>query len=587
MKSMSMSKKLLIGPLVCLVFMVLLGLAAFWGNLSQNAALNNIRGERVATSKNVEAMGSRLAQLHASLYRLISWSRSRYEQSKIDALSQANLAALATMGDELKTFAAASGLTDEEKLQLAKIMPLQTGYAQDATDFIDLLGSDANAATMYLEQSDEKFQELEALFATLTKLEDDLSNQRYRDAGQRVLLALVLLITVSTVICTVVSLGIGKNIMGKLGGEPDYAAGVVREISRGNLAVQVQVHGGNDTSLLAGIKFMAENLAAKARLADAIAAGDLAVEVAVASDDDVLGLALRNMVTNLTGVIEGVRLSADNVASGGQALSAATQDMSQRATEQAASAEEAASSIEEMSANIRQNTDNALQTEKIAIGGARDAAKGGQAVSETVAAMKAIAAKINIVEEISRQTNLLALNAAIEAARAGEHGRGFAVVADEVRKLAERSQTAAAEINKLSVSSVAVAERTGQLLGNLIPGIQRTAELVQEIAAASREQDSGAAQISTAITQLDKVIQINASSTEEMASTAEELSGQSMQLQEMIAFFKVKESAGQPLANPGHRQGVTPLKRLHPDQANLIGTGLPHGVTPLFATEKR
>ena len=545
--NMSMSKKLLLGPLVCLVFMVLLGLAAFWGSRAQNEALNNIRGERFATYKNVEEMGSRLAQLHASLYRAISWSRSRYEQSKIDALSNESLAALATMRDELKKFSAATSLTDGEKEQLAKIMPLQAGYVQDATDFIDILSSDPNAATMFLEQSDEKFQALEAQFAALTKLEDDLSNQRYQDTSRRVLLTLVLLITVATVICTVVSLRIGKNIMGKLGGEPDYAAEVVRDISRGNLAVKVQIQGGNDTSLLAGIKFMAENLATKARLADAIADGDLTVEVAVASDDDVLGLALRNMVANLTRVIEGVRFSADNVSSGGQELSAATQEMSQRATEQAASAEEAASSIEEMSANIRQNTDNALQTEKIAIGAARDAAEGGQAVAETVAAMKEIAAKINIIEEISRQTNLLALNAAIEAARAGEHGRGFAVVAAEVRKLAERSQAAAAEINKLSVSSVAVAERTGQLLGNLIPGIQRTAELVQEIAAASREQDTGAEQINTAIMQLDKVIQLNASATEEMASTAEELSGQSMQLQEMIAFFNVKSSAGQPL----------------------------------------
>jgi methyl-accepting chemotaxis protein len=153
--------------------------------------------------------------------------------------------------------------------------------------------------------------------------------------------------------------------------------------------------------------------------------------------------------------------------------------------------------------------------------------------------MKDIAGKIMIIEEIARQTNLLALNAAIEAARAGEHGRGFAVVASEVRKLAERSQTAAAEISKLSVSSVEVAEKAGKLLQEMGPSIQKTAELVQEIAAASREQDSGAGQINKAIMQLDQVIQQNASAAEEMASTAEELTSQAEQLQELVSFFRI------------------------------------------------
>jgi methyl-accepting chemotaxis protein len=197
-----------------------------------------------------------------------------------------------------------------------------------------------------------------------------------------------------------------------------------------------------------------------------------------------------------------------------------------------------------MTANIRQNADNALQTEKIAIKAADDARQAGAAAAENMAAMKEIAGKIMIIEEIARQTNLLALNAAIEAARAGDHGRGFAVVAAEVRKLAERSQVAAGEIGKLSVSSVEVAEKAGKLLEALVPSIQKTAELVQEIAAASREQDAGAEQINKAIQQLDQVIQQNASASEEMASTAEELTGQSEQLQEMIDFFQVEAGRG-------------------------------------------
>jgi methyl-accepting chemotaxis protein len=199
--------------------------------------------------------------------------------------------------------------------------------------------------------------------------------------------------------------------------------------------------------------------------------------------------------------------------------------------------------MEQMTSNIRQNADNAMQTEKIAVKSADGARQGGKAVDETVHAMKEIANKISIIEEIARQTNLLALNAAIEAARAGEHGKGFAVVASEVRKLAERSQKAAAEISQLSASSVEVAERAGALLGQMVPDIQKTAELVQEINAASREQDLGAGQINKAIQQLDQVIQQNASASEEMASTAEELSSQAEQLQSAIAFFRIDGSS--------------------------------------------
>jgi methyl-accepting chemotaxis protein len=195
--------------------------------------------------------------------------------------------------------------------------------------------------------------------------------------------------------------------------------------------------------------------------------------------------------------------------------------------------------MEEMSSNIKQNADNSMQTEKIAIKSSQDAQEGGKAVAQTVTAMKEIADKISIIEEIARQTNMLALNAAIEAARAGEHGKGFAVVASEVRKLAERSQNAAGEISELSASSVEIAEKAGAMLANILPDIQRTAELVQEISAASKEQDTGAEQINKAIQQLDQVIQQNASAAEEMASTAEELSGQADGLISTIAFFKL------------------------------------------------
>jgi methyl-accepting chemotaxis protein len=284
--------------------------------------------------------------------------------------------------------------------------------------------------------------------------------------------------------------------------------------------------------------------------AETVSRGELDAELDVEQKDEVgmLADALRQMMDKLRDVVGEVQSATENVASGSEELSASSESLSQGATEQAASVEEVSSSMEEMTANIRQNAENAQKTEEMALKSATDAEAGGKAVAETVGAMKQIAEKISIIEEIARQTNLLALNAAIEAARAGEHGKGFAVVAAEVRKLAERSGEAASEISELSADSVEVAERAGGMLEQMVPDIKKTAELVQEIAASSREQDSGAEQISKAVAQLDNVIQQNASASEEMASTSEELSSQAEQLQQTMGFFKLENGGGRKTA---------------------------------------
>ncbi|PLY03745.1 MAG: chemotaxis protein [Desulfuromonas sp.] len=322
----------------------------------------------------------------------------------------------------------------------------------------------------------------------------------------------------------------------------------------GDISVELRAESNDEVGqLVDAMDKMVVSTREVTELAKEISDGNLGVDVVERSSKDELLIALKGMVVNLRDVVGTVQGAAEQVSAGSQALSASSEELSQGATEQAASAEEASSSIEEMTANIRQNADNAKETEKIALKGADDAQQGGQAVQDTVSAMKSIADKIMIIEEIARQTNLLALNAAIEAARAGEQGKGFAVVAAEVRKLAERSQLAAAEISELSVSSVEVAENAGELLSAMVPNIQRTAELVQEIAAASVEQDAGAEQISGAIQQLDSVIQTNASSSEEMASTSEELSSQAEQMQAAIGFFR--------LGQLGFRQQALPQKQ--------------------------
>ncbi len=282
-----------------------------------------------------------------------------------------------------------------------------------------------------------------------------------------------------------------------------------------------------------------------------VASGNLAQKIEINSKDEleVMSHAMNEMIKQLKKIVNSVKSASGSLTLASQEVNSSASQMSQGATDQAASAEEVSSSMEQMTANIRQNADNSQQTEKIALKAAKNSMEGGKAVDEAVTAMKQIASKISIIEEIARQTNLLALNAAIEAARAGEHGKGFAVVASEVRKLAERSQTAAAEINDLSGSSVGVAEYAGEMLKQLVPDIQKTAELVQEISAASNEQNLGAEQINRAIQQLDQIIQQNASTSEQMASTSEELAQQAEQFQKTISFFKTELSSDEPNAS--------------------------------------
>jgi methyl-accepting chemotaxis protein len=294
------------------------------------------------------------------------------------------------------------------------------------------------------------------------------------------------------------------------------------------------------------------------------AGGNLTVTLRERSAQDKLMQALVAMVSGLTRTVSDIRSIAGEVAAASQSISTASVQVSKGASAQAAAAEEASSSMEEMVSNIKQNADNAGQTDKIANKSAKDAQESGKSVLEAVAAMKEIANKISIIEEIARQTNLLALNAAIEAARAGEHGKGFAVVAAEVRKLAERSQKAAGEINQLSSTTLRVSEKSGEMLDKLVPDIQRTAELVQEISAASKEQDTGAEQINKALQQLEQVIQQNASAAEEMASTTEELTGQSEQLVSALSFFQTGEEEQVPGRRPLAKTAKRPATQLKP-----------------------
>ena len=274
---------------------------------------------------------------------------------------------------------------------------------------------------------------------------------------------------------------------------------------------------------------------------ETIGSGDLTKNVTADRGDEIGRLlsAMAKMTGKLNEMIGEVRMGAGSVSTAAAQVASSASIVSQGTSEQAAAVEQVTSSMEEMNASITQNADNSRKMEAMARKGAQDAQDSGKAVQEAVSAMKLIAEKIAVIEEIAYQTNMLALNAAIEAARAGEHGRGFAVVAGEVRNLAERCRTAAQEIGGLAVANVQVAERSGGLLSELVPAIQKTADLVQEVASSSREQAAGVSQINGAISQVGLVTQRNAAGAEELSSTAEELASQAEALQDMISFFRV------------------------------------------------
>jgi len=488
------------------------------GDLS-SAVLNAIRNEKNAIlNTDPQAIAGYIDEVHAS-------------EAKVDQLLQTlsqskDETVIAKTAEFSKQFPVWKQV-DEQVLKLATENTEESN--RKAAEIS--MNEGRKATTILLEAVDAVNQ---SIVADLRET-DQATDEQYAFARNLLLTSLAVMFVLSTAIAIWIALGISNGLK--------KIQTVAEAVAIGDLNQNIEIKTNDEIKdLVDTINVMTGNLRNTATIADQIANGDLTVKPKPMSDKDTLGLSLQSMIERLRGVVADALSASDNVSSGSQQLSAGSEQLSQGATEQASSAEEASASMEEMAANIKQNADNAAQTEKIARQSAKDAEISGQAVDRAVNAMRTIAEKISIVQEIARQTDLLALNAAVEAARAGEHGRGFAVVASEVRKLAERSQAAAAEISSLSGETVTVATEAGDMLSRLVPDIRKTAELVAEISAACREQDIGASQINEAIQQLDKVTQQNAGASEEMSATSEELAAQAEELQASIAFFKVEQA---------------------------------------------
>ena len=290
------------------------------------------------------------------------------------------------------------------------------------------------------------------------------------------------------------------------------------------------------------INSMLVNLQQSVNIANSIANGNLLVDTKELSDKNELDSALKKMLLNLKSIIKQIANSSNKFVTSSEEISASAEQIASGSNEQASSTEEVSASMEEMTANVNQNTENALVAEKISVKAAESIIEGNESFKVTLNAMKEIAKKITIIGDIAEKTDILAINAAIEAARAGEQGKGFAVVATEIRKLAENSQTAAQEIDELVGKSVTISEESGKLLSEITPEIQKTSVLVQEIANAGNEQNSGANQINDAIQELTKVITQNSSAADEMAANSKNMSLQAEQLNEAVAFFKTTDT---------------------------------------------
>ncbi|MBI9061665.1 MAG: methyl-accepting chemotaxis protein [Marinilabiliaceae bacterium] len=415
----------------------------------------------------------------------------------------------------------------------------------------------------------QAIHETEPVLAEVIRVVDEKSEEAASRAIRNIIILIVIFLGVTITVMLVTMANIRNSL--------HIAQIAVKAVATGDFSKDVEIKNQDEIGeLLTDLKMMLRKLRNSVKMAKEVSDGNLGVldDMDQSTLGGELDEALEGMITKLRAIIEEIMVAADNFTGVSNQLSMSAEQLSAGSTEQAASAEEISASVEEMTSAITQNAENAIRTEGIAVKTAKEMEMSHKSVDEAVSAIKQIADKIFIVNEISHKTDLLAINAAVEAARAGEHGKGFAVVASEVRKLAEQTQRAAREITELATDSVKVAERSGEMLRELVPEIQMTTQLVQEINVSSSEQNSGASQINEGVQQLASVTQENAASSEELSSTSQELSSQAEQMRSTIAFFRFEKKKKQQINKPASVQVFATRNPSNSPSVNKNGTDI-------------
>ncbi|MDP3844924.1 MAG: methyl-accepting chemotaxis protein [Pseudomonas sp.] len=525
---------------VLILLLVSIGVLGLKGMQDTKAGIDTVYNDRVVPLKDLKVIADMYAvnvvdTAHKVRNGNIVW------QDGVSNVQQASKLIAEKWKAYTSTF-----LVDDEKKLIEELRPLLSGADAAVLKLEQILQKQDGAALdafvkqelyQVIDPVSDRFSKLVDVQLAVAKQEYDLAHVRY----EWLLLVSLGVMLSSVVLALLLGMMITRSLMRQLGGEPGDAVDTLQQVAAGDLTVEVQLRAGDQVSLL---------------------------------------YSLQQMVLRLRSVMSDVRSNAEALASASEQISASAQSLSQTTSEQAANVEETSASVEEIASTVSQNTENAKITDSMASQSAKDAVEGGDAVRDMVSAMRKIAEKIGIIDDIAYQTNLLALNAAIEAARAGDHGKGFAVVAAEVRKLAERSQVASQEIGSVASSSVTLAERAGNLLNQMVPSIRKTADLVQEISSASREQNTGLEQINLAVGQLAQTTQINASASEELSSTAEEMSAQAIELQEMIQFFRIDVVPQQRATRREPNARVAPSKLASDGRSSSKSAGRGHGELP-------